>query len=240
MDLIRAFQIFYYVVLRQKEKALSCTHNSKASDNEETKRIETVIIAIQKQIVTVIETTLPQLEAHVIRFSEDIKYTLIAFTDEVFINLNWEGNSIWKLYLLENKLFQSEIAGDKVFNLIDNLLANSQVEDLAWLYLMILSLGFKGKYKDTNTNAINTYKEKLYTVIRHNNNELFYPGRAYLLPHCYEYTAIEIKNHNLPDTQYWLYVILIVLGLYILISYIIWYDITHDLNVLIKKLCYYE
>lgn len=240
MDLIRAFQIFYYILLRQKEKALSCPYNNKTLDEDESQKIETIIVTIQKQITTGIDTVLPQLEAHIMRFSEDIKYALIAFTDEVFINLNWNGKNIWKLYLLENKLFQSEIAGDKIFNLIDNLLATSQVEDIAWLYLMILSLGFKGKYRDINTNTISSYKEKLYAVIKHNNNELFYPGRDYLFPECYEYTAMEITNHSLPNTQYWVYIILIVLGIYVLASYIIWFDITHDLNLLIKKLISYE
>ena len=32
----------------------------------------------------------------------DLEYTLVALSDEVFLNLQWKGNEFWKLNLLEN------------------------------------------------------------------------------------------------------------------------------------------
>ena len=45
----------------------------------------------------------------------DARYVMASFADEVFLNLDWSGREGWKLNLLEGKLFDSHIAGERFF-----------------------------------------------------------------------------------------------------------------------------
>ncbi|MBR1944008.1 MAG: DotU family type IV/VI secretion system protein [Alphaproteobacteria bacterium] len=234
---VHCFQAFYYELLRQKERALSLyvSGNNKISDSKYNQELEGLIVTIQKKLISTIETvnnTLVEQSRLPSNNIRDVKYIITVLSDETFINLNWEGTEIWKLYLLEKKLFKTEIAGDKFFNMADNALNDLNNEEMAFIYLVALSLGFKGKYRDVENadEYLNWYKNKLYAIIHFNKEKLFYPGRQHLINSCYEYTCTEGTNKVLPDANYLIFTIISIIMLYILISYIIWFNITGDIN----------
>lgn len=240
---VHCFQAFYYELLRQKERALSLylSSNNKINNDKYDKEIEGLIVTIQKRLINTIETinnTLieqSRLSSNNIR---DVKYIITILADETFINLNWEGTEIWKLYLLEKNLFKTEIAGDKFFDMADIALNDLNNEEMAFMYLIALSLGFKGKYRDVENSEeyLNWYKSKLYSIIHFNKERLFYPGRQHLINSCYEYTCSEGTDKMLPDTNYWIVTIVGIIILYIVISYIIWFNITGDINETIRHM----
>lgn len=237
---VHCFQAFYYELLRQKERALSLylSNNNKVNNDKYDKELEGLIVTIQKKLINTIETvnnTLieqSRLSSNDIR---DVKYIITVLADETFINLNWEGTEIWKLYLLEKSLFKTEIAGDKFFDMADITLNNLNNEEMAFMYLIALSLGFKGKYRDVEHSEeyLNWYKSKLYSIIHFNKEKLFYPGRQHLINSCYEYTCTEGTNKLLPDTNYWIITIIGIIILYLIVSYVIWFNITGDINTTI-------
>ncbi len=240
---VHCFQAFYYELLRQKEKALSLylSNNNKINDDKYDKDIEGLIVTIQKKLINTIETvnnTLierSRLSSNNIR---DVKYIITVLADETFINLNWEGTEIWKLYLLEKNLFKTEIAGDKFFDMADITLNNLNNEEMAFMYLVALSLGFKGKYRDIENadEYLNWYKSKLYAIIHFNKEKLFYPGRQHLINSCYDYTCAEGNNKLLPDTNYCIIIIIVIFILYLVISYFIWFNITGDINTTMMQM----
>ncbi len=240
---VHCFQAFYYELLRQKERALSLyiSDNTKLKDDKYDKELEGLIVTIQKKLINTIETvnnTLieqSRLSSNNIR---DVKYVITVLADETFINLNWEGTEIWKLYLLEKYFFHTEIAGDKFFDMADITLNDLNNEEMAFMYLIALSLGFKGKYRDVENSEeyLNWYKSKLYSIIHFNKEKLFYPGRQHLINSCYEYTCTEGTNKSLPETNYWIITIIAIFILYIIVSYIIWFNITGDVNTTIMNL----
>ena len=239
---IHCFQAFYYELLRQKEKALSLylsSSNTKINDDKYDKELEGLIVTIQKKLINTIETvnnTLIERSRLSPNNIRDVRYIMAVLADETFINLNWEGTEIWKLYLLEKNLFKTEIAGDKFFDMADNTLNDLNNEEMAFMYLVALSLGFEGKYRNVENSEeyLNWYKSKLYAIIHFNKEKLFYPGRQHLINSCYDYTCTEGTNKLLPDTNHWIITIIVILILYIIISYFIWFNITGDINTTMK------
>lgn len=203
--------------------------------NKGNSTIEGLIVTIQKKLINTIETvnnTLIEQSRLSSNNIKDVKYIITVLADETFINLNWEGTEIWKLYLLEKKLFKTEIAGDKFFEMADTILSDLNNEEMAFIYLVALSLGFKGKYRDMENadEYLNWYKSKLYSIIHFNREKLFYPGRQHLINSCYEYTCTEGTNKILPDTNYLIVTIIGIIVLYVVTSYVIWFNITGDIN----------
>lgn len=257
--IINGFQAFYYELLRQKEKALSFyltseivspsvdENNFIEKNNENTKEnyipndeLEGTIVTIQKKLIMAIDSVVELIssETHLPTQSiRDIRYVLTVLSDEIFLNLNWEGNERWKLYLLERQLFQTEIAGNKFFEMAEEVITTRN-EDMGFLYLMSLNLGFRGKYRDENKadEYIASYKSRLYALVHPLSNRLFYPGRVHLIEQCYEYTYTETCISELPDTKHLATCIISIIIVYIVVSYIVWYDITDDINNLIKQI----
>lgn len=254
---VHGFQAFYYELLRQKEKALS--HYSSITSNdpdlqneEETKNdypsseVEGLIVSIQKKILQVIENITGNIEAKThlseIRINE-IKYIMIVLVDEIFINIRWEGARFWRFSLLEKQVFQSEIAGEKFFEMLNEAISNvsGNNNDVFFLYLMSISLGFKGKYRDLDEqDDLRWYKDRLYSILHNKPAKLFYPGRAKVIEECYDYTYSNMDNQSaLPDINFWNWTIITIIFIYIVISYVIWFSMTDQikdiLNVIFEQ-----
>lgn len=252
-SIVHGFQAFYYELLRQKEKALSLyfsydSDNSEDSDAKssdlKTKNIECGVVDIQKKMLTVIvnisDSMLVKSRGMNQKFIEDAKYLMAILTDEVFLNLKWDGVKFWRYTLLEKQLFQTEIAGDKFFSMLDNIINDLGNAEMSFLYLMVLSLGFKGKYRDLgysdSDEKISWYKGRLYAILNTGSSRLFFPGRSHMVESCYDYTFMENDNNHLPDVKFWSFCVISVIFLYILISYFVWIDITSELNEIMRKI----
>lgn len=249
--IVHGFQAFYYELLRQKELCLSkffSKENSSADPNviEDSEMIQSggspselegLIVSVQKKLLSTLDKVFEIISAKT-RLSprklEETKYIMIVLADEIFINMNWDGAKFWRFSLLEKQTFQSEVSGEKFFTLLDEHIEeiHSINEEIAFLYLMSLSLGFKGRYKGAeNANEyISWYKDKLYSMLHKKPSRLFYPGRANMIENCYEYTVTEENRQTLPDTHFWTIVITGVIVIYIIISYIVWFGITDDVS----------
>ena len=99
-------------------------------------------------------------------------YLMVALADEIFIlELDWPGRSAWLDVLLEQKIFHSNIAGSRVFHLADQLLSQqdrgSLQIDLAAVFLLMLELGFKGKYRGQQGHAaLSKLRQALFQMAR--------------------------------------------------------------------------
>jgi type VI protein secretion system component VasF len=109
---------------------------------------------------------------------------------------------------------------------------------MAFLYLMSLSLGFKGRYRDMDeaNQHISWYRDRLYSVLHNKSSRLFYPGRSRIIESCYEYTNTECNNSTLPDIRFWSWCIISIVFLYIIISFCVWYSITSEINDVLQNI----
>jgi type IV/VI secretion system ImpK/VasF family protein len=102
-------------------------------------------------------------------YREDAKYLMVAYTDEFFLHLLLDGKvkELWRPRLLESKIFQSQVAGQRVFDKLDELLKVLSKEcdpfslKLAKLYDCALKLGFQGEYRNRDTRQLDSYRKQL-------------------------------------------------------------------------------
>ncbi len=235
--LLQNFQTFYYELLRQKEKALRMSEPDTVFDDTASNQDMGLAENIQKKLRSLIEEltfkasrSIGGLGANQIR---DAQYIMVVLTDEIFLGINWPGAKQWQKSLLEAQIFETQIAGELFFKKLDALLESNDPTrgELALLYFLTLSLGFKGKYKDhEDRETMQWYLDQLYTVINQRPANLFRPGRTYLIDQCYNYTLSEPPGRGLPDVRVWSICIASIITVYIFITYIVWYKLASEMH----------
>ena len=70
----------------------------------------------------------------------------------MLLNTAWIGRDSWTSRLLEAALFRTSVAGDRIFERIEEVLSTREPSrrDIARLYLFALALGFQGRYRGMN------------------------------------------------------------------------------------------
>ena len=99
---------------------------------------------------------------------EEVRYIYAALADEIFLSEPWSGQQEFINYLIEEKVFLTSEAGEKIFDRIDEVLRSKpeQMIELAELYLQILIIGFEGQYRGRDSeNKIEEYIRSLYVYI---------------------------------------------------------------------------
>ena len=99
---------------------------------------------------------------------EEVRYIYVALADEIFLSEPWSGQQEFINYLIEEKVFLTSEAGEKIFDRIDKVLRSKpeQMIELAELYLQILIIGFEGQYRGRDSeNKIEEYIRSLYVYI---------------------------------------------------------------------------
>jgi len=164
---------------------------------------------------------------------KDAQYLMAALADEIFLNLPWSGVRVWENSLLESQFFQTQIAGEYVFKKLDSLLANNspEREDMALLYFMALSLGFRGMYNDEQgKDKIRSYLESLYKIAQGRLPRHLRAEKYLLIEQCYQHNLGEVAQKSLPDNRSWFFIILSVIFVYVFISYIVWHSLSSDVQ----------
>jgi type VI secretion system protein ImpK len=126
---------------------------------------------------------------------------MAALADETFLRLEWPGRDYWTNHLLETQLFDSHNAGEEFFMRMDRLLDQPErsYTDIYAVYLMALSLGFRGKYWGVEDGGrIEAYRRRLFVRIYRRRLELF-AGQTRLFPDSYRHTLSEGTARKLPS-----------------------------------------
>ena len=232
--LLENFQAFYYEVLRQKERALRLSIPTDVFDDPST---PTVVETIQMRLRETLQEQALKMEYAVgvgnMAAFRDAQYLMVCLADEIFLNLQWAGAKIWDRLLLEAQLLQTQIAGEYVFKKLDALLENNDParEELALLYFMVLSLGFRGQYRGTDDEQkIKWYLDHLYKVIQGRPPRLSKADQPFLIRQCYDYTLTEPAGRGLPDNRAWAFAIGGVIISYVFITYVVWYRLASEVH----------
>lgn len=167
---------------------------------------------------------------------EELVYIMAAFADETFICLvDWPGTTYWRNNLMEVRLFRSQISGQVIFRRIDSLLMREDygAPELCAVYLMVLSLGFRGRYL-RNPEAAAIYKKKLYDRL-----VLINPGlrreSQHFFPEAYRYTVSEGSPVKLPDPKRWWQMVAAIVGVWLVASTVVWWRVTWPTRELLNQ-----
>lgn len=100
-----------------------------------------------------------------------IRYVLCTFMDERAASTPWGGSGQWANHSLLLQFFSETWGGEKVFALIQKLMQTpSDNRDLLEVLAVVLSLGFKGKYKVEQGGdiALAQLKTRLFQMVQPN------------------------------------------------------------------------
>lgn len=172
------------------------------------------------------------------QYTRDILYIMAALADEIFLNETWEGKSFWEAHILEYEFFKTQIAGDVIFDRIEELLKNQNAPvALCKIYLEILAFGFRGKYRGipSETTDIDALKNRIYAFVE-KSEKTKYKANHRLFQEQYDCTLPTIARKLLPDADQLLYVCLGFIFLFIVLSSIAWLLELKEFNELLEEI----
>jgi len=241
--LLKQFHTFYEQVVRQKAMVTEIESRTAGlldaeGDNPEADRVHTV----QVTLIKVLEEQVLESRRHGGEYGVDYykkaQYVMAALADEVFLNMPWEGRELWKTNLLEFNFFGTHVAGELLFEKIEELLKDRDpaLIEIAAIYLMALSLGFRGKFKDKDdAGMLDYYRSQLFAFIFKTNADLTSETKQ-LFPETYNYTLDKSEGKRLPYLNKWIVVIGLIIILFVVGSYAVWDHQTRDLVTIAEEI----
>jgi type VI secretion system protein ImpK len=161
---------------------------------------------------------------------QDARYLKAAVADEILVSLDWPGRDSWTSHLLEASLFRTSVAGDAIFERIEETLRNRDPakRELAQLYLFALSLGFEGKYRGlAHSDALAGYRRELFHFVYQREPDM--TGHE-LAPSTYANTLSHVLPAKLPQLSRWTVIFGIMLLMMLGISQLLWLWETYPLE----------
>jgi len=120
----------------------------------------------------------PRLDA----LYQKAKYPLVILADEIILNSDWQHSTSWEQNLLEQKHFNTNIGGDKVFMIAEEIMHDEQ--ELATILYTAVSIGVKGRYH-LRPEKLQEIKSKLYRQL----GEYLGDVQNVLTPDAYNFAA---------------------------------------------------
>lgn len=174
------------------------------------------------------------------RSAKEVLYAMTAIADEVFLNMDWEGKHFWEEHMLEAQFFDSQIAGEEIFERIIEVTNQKDAlgTEKAEIYLNMLMLGFKGRFRGTEVEntEINMYKNKLFNFITRGNREEFLNASSRIFQKQYDYTMPTVRRNLLPDGGIVTYMATCFLIIFLGVSTMVWLVETMELSRLLNDI----
>ncbi|MBX9836741.1 MAG: DotU family type IV/VI secretion system protein [Silvanigrellaceae bacterium] len=163
--------------------------------------------------------------------TSECQYLMVSIADEIFLRKSNIISDYWKDILLEYHFYGTRSSGTIIFEKIKKLIsdADRNKTDIAYIYLSMLGLGFKGKYALSRSGEkIKLYKKELHSIItKYEEKEEKNDGRLFTnqlsIPK-------NIKEKFLPDIRRWYFYLFLLFLVYIAISIFIWFFLTTNLS----------
>jgi type IV/VI secretion system ImpK/VasF family protein len=215
-------------------------NNGKAKNRD----LVNLVHGIQDRLARVIDDQQKNISlkggnAEQIQVYRDAHYVMAALADEVFLNLSWPGVSTWQKSMLETRIFGSQVAGETFFTKLDELMVSTSIfrVDLAYVYYMALSFGFKGKFRSTtDEDQAHQYQSKLLAILSGDNGSLLDGEKKHLIDSAYNATFTGSPTKGLPDVKTWAVWISGVAIVYIIITYVVWYKLSSDIHQALNQI----
>ena len=161
----------------------------------------------------------------------EAQYVMAALADEILLHTPWPARERWSDYLLETKLFETQVAGERFFSRLNRILAEgdaNQVE-LAKVYYLALVLGFEGGHRGKDPAVLTRYRTRLYDfIIRHDPG--LQPEAERPFREAYQYTLDDHDAVMVPNPRRWAWVLVFTILALLITSFAVWRSVTHDLR----------
>jgi type VI secretion system protein ImpK len=240
MFLIDAFQQFYGEVIRLKGRL---SGGSWSVDEVAERTNDVTPSGVWRKLLSILERQALEAGREGGDFGVELyrkaQYAMAALADETFLNLNWIGREAWRQHLLESRLFGSHRAGDELFEKIDELLRarDSLHLELARVYLMVLALGFQGKFrgKPGAEEDVASYRRRLFRFIFSRDPEAV-RGNGNLMPQAYAETLDVPRAVQLPYLKPWVWAMVLIVILWAGLAHLMWESAIGQLEPYVKQI----
>ncbi|MDR2723603.1 MAG: DotU family type IV/VI secretion system protein [Holosporaceae bacterium] len=216
-----------------------CLQVFNTKNNVKNSETNTDYKALHKSLSSILRASLLEENLSFGSDTKEIVYVMAALSDEVFLNIEWSGKEYWKENMLEQQHFGTQIAGEKIFDKINDFLMEKNPLSIkkVEVYLKTLSLGFKGKYRgcDDEEAEIDLYRRKIFNFIQQNDKSIFLISNR-LFQREYTYTIPTIHRKLLPDTSIINYLCAFFIFMFTVISSTVWLFETKDLRLLLTDI----
>jgi type VI secretion system protein ImpK len=169
-------------------------------------------------------------------FYREAQFVMAALADEVFVSLSWSGSGQWQRTLLETRLFGSYGAGHEFFKRLDTLLEEEEPAyvELAYIYLLALSLGFRGKHRSREAaKMLDEYRVRLHAFVFGTAAEgPVLPKRVSAA--AYECTRVQKQVALLPSPLRWFALLAAVASVFLIGQHVLWDSMTEELELLLR------
>lgn len=168
----------------------------------------------------------PRLAEH-----QQAVYVMAVLADEIFIYLDWPGAEGWSEHLIETSLFQTHLGGEELFDRLDEILRvqDPAAKPLATVYFYALTLGFEGRYRDSDSPDPQRRRNEAYRFITGGSagveDEALFP-QAYLHLH----TGGGRRPVKLDDVRRWLSYAVAGLVVWLVVSHLLWRNLSRVLR----------
>mgnify|MGYP001028201098 CR=1 FL=1 len=160
------------------------------------------------------------------------QFAFVALVDEVLLHRPWPAQTLWQETPLEQRLFGTRIAGERLPAQIDTLLKEQDPlnRDLAGIYLMCLTLGFRGRLRSAGgAEQGKEWSRQLFAFAYRRDPE--YRELASMLEQNTLAKPAHLPDRRmLPDSFRLLIIIGSLIFFLLVLSQVLWSDIQHKLE----------
>lgn len=244
--LLTSFEEFFSDVLRVRRAVVSDPWGiaARSADADRAELRLAAALSVRQRLQTLLEKQAAEaasrqgeLGASMYR---EAQYIMAALADEIFLQLEWEGRAAWSSNLLETRMFGTHVAGERVFDRIEQLLTDRDAahREIEVVYLLALSLGFEGKFRGGTGAELARLRGALHELVfpRHPSVTR---GERRLFPQSYMHTLDRSEPIRLPNIGRWAAALAIVFMLYLAVAHVAWLNITtelRDMNATIARI----
>lgn len=216
--LVTQFRVFYDEVSKAQSRAIEMRETD----------ANLAAQSVSKHLENLIELQTLESKREGNRFElesiADARYLKAALADEMLLNMQWIGRDRWTDHLLEASMFRTSVAGERVFERIEELLSSREpsLRTLAGIYLSALALGFQGKFRGLEDRGrFDSYREELYQFVYQRRPDVSGRDRV-LSERAYSSTLSHIEPRKMPTMSRWSLVFLLAIVGVLAVSEMLW------------------
>lgn len=245
--LVNQFRDFYREVIRWKERAVRDPQAFRAPSAQTPagapSGTEAVAATIWQALLELMERQAIAVRRSGGEFAAEVfkeaQYAMAALADEVFIHLDWRGRDEWQANLLEQRLFGTHRAGDVIFERIERILHTRDPldADLAKIYLMVLALGFLGRYRRSADGQarVDSYRRQLYAFITNEDPDAQREAKP-LFPEAYNSTLEVGEGRRLAPASRWFLGLTLIVLLWVAVSHYLWRGLITEMEPIVERI----
>jgi type VI secretion system protein ImpK len=230
--LVRELMSFYLLLLREKEEAEVRAAPAEGTADPSEALAGRILGRLEAALRDQWERARQVLSDRERTDLRDTQYLMCALADDMFLyDVAWRGRDAWSLDLLEQRVFATRIAGERVFEKAEILLRRRDPADaeFATVLLATIGLGFKGRYRDPDQAPyLDTSARALFEML---SGRTAAPGltKSNLVPAAIGNVLVGQRHQRRVPVNIGVATLLGIAAAFLIISTIVWFTMTSDI-----------